>query len=58
MQCQNGLGYFIAYDNLFQTWLAMGKDFNVSYVRDALSAFERNISPTHKKLFHKIYLKD
>ena len=33
----------------------MGKDFNVSNVRDALSAFERNISVSHKKLFHGIF---
>lgn len=54
-QCQNGIGYFISYDNLFSTWLQMGKDFNVSNVRDALSAFERNISVSHKKLFHGIF---
>lgn len=40
-QCQNVIGYFIAYDNLFSTWLQMGKDFNVSNVRDALSAFDK-----------------
>ena len=55
IQCQNAIGYFISYDNLFSTWLAMGKDFNVSNVRDALSAFERNISESHKKLFHGIF---
>lgn len=54
-QCQNGIGYFISYDNLFSTWLQIGKDFNVSNVRDALSAFERNISVSHKKLFHGIF---
>ena len=25
------LGYFIAYDNLFSTWLAMGNDFDVTH---------------------------
>ncbi len=43
------LGYFIAYDNLFSTWLAKGSDFDVSNVRDALSAFERLIHTNHKK---------
>ena len=43
-------GYFISYKNLFSTWLTMGKDFDVSNVRDALSAFNRLISPTHKKV--------
>lgn len=48
-------GYFIAYDNLFSTWLAKGSDFEVSNVRDALSAFNRLINPTHKKLFDGIF---
>lgn len=46
---QENIGYFIAYKDLFSTWLAMGKDFDVSNVRDALSAFSRLISNTHKK---------
>ena len=33
----------------------MGKDFDVSNVRDALSAFSRLISPTHKRVFEKIF---
>lgn len=49
------LGYFIAYDNLFSTWLAKGSDFDVSNVRDALSAFDRLIHPNHKKLFDGIF---
>ena len=35
---QKNIGYFIAYKDLFSTWLTMGKDFDVSNVRDALSA--------------------
>lgn len=53
--CQNGLGYFISYDNLFSTWLKKGRDFNVGDVRDALSAFSRLISDTHKKVFANIF---
>lgn len=49
------LGYFIAYDNLLSTWLAKGRDFDVSDVRDALSAFERLIHPNHKKLYDGIF---
>ncbi len=49
------LGYFIAYDNLFSTWLEQGSDFDVSNVRDALSAFDRLIHPNHKKLFDGIF---
>ena len=52
---QENIGYFISYENLFSTWLSMGKDFDVSNVRDALSAFSRLISNTHKKVFDKIF---
>lgn len=52
---QGDLGYFIEYKNLYSTWLASGADFNVGDVRDALSAFDRNISPTHKSLFGEIF---
>lgn len=52
---QKNLGYFIHYNNLFSTWLKMGKDFSVGNVRDALSAFNRLISPTHKKVFDGIF---
>lgn len=53
--CQQDLGYFIAYDNLFSTWLAKGNSFTVDNVRVALSAFNRLISDTHKKVFNKIF---
>ena len=53
--CQQLLGYFISYENLFSTWLKKGRDFDVSNVRDALSAFNRLISETHKKVFSKIF---
>ena len=52
---QRNIGYFISYDNLFSTWISMGSDFDVSNVRDALSAFSRLIYPTHKKVFDKIF---
>lgn len=53
---QKNIGYFIEYKNLFSTWLKMGSDFNVGNVRDALSAFNRLINPTHTKVFNKIFL--
>ena len=53
--CQRQLGYFITYDNLFSTWIEKGKDFSVANVRDALSAFSRMISDSHKKVFNKIF---
>jgi type I restriction enzyme M protein len=54
-EIQKGLGYFIAYNDLFSTWLEMGKDFDVSNVRDALSAFSRLINTSHKKVFERIF---
>lgn len=52
---QQNLGYFISYNNLFSTWISIGRDFDVSNVTDALSAFNRNISSSHKKVFEKIF---
>lgn len=52
---KKNIGYFIAYENLFSTWINKGKDFDVANVRDALSAFSRLISPKHKKLFDGIF---
>ena len=54
-QCKKNLGYFIAYDHLFSTWLSMGKDFDVSNVTDALSAFERLINESHRKVFDGVF---
>jgi len=52
---QKNVGYFIAYENLFSTWIAMGSDFGVANVHTALSAFSRLIDPVHKKLFEGIF---
>jgi type I restriction enzyme M protein len=52
---KGNLGYFIAYDHLFSTWIEKGKDFEISNLRDALSAFNRLISVKHKKLFDGIF---
>jgi type I restriction enzyme M protein len=53
--CKKKNGYFISYNNLFSTWVKLGKDFDVSNVTDALSAFERNIGSTYKAVFDKIF---
>lgn len=45
---QNNVGYFIEYNNLYSTWIEKGKNFDVSDVTDALSAFNRLISSTRK----------
>ncbi|KGF09359.1 type I restriction-modification protein subunit M [Tissierellia bacterium S5-A11] len=52
---RENLGYFIAYDNLYSTWLSKGGDFEISDVRDALSAFDRNIGKAYKKIFENIF---
>lgn len=49
------LGYFIAYEDMFSTWINMGSDFSVDNVRTALSSFSRLISPSHKKVFEGIF---
>ena len=48
-------GYFIAHKDLFQTWVKKGKDFEIADVRDALSAFDRNVAPAHRKVFDNIF---
>jgi len=54
---QRNIGYFIAHDNLFSTWIEKGSDFDASNVTDALNAFNgRNINPDHKRLFDNIFL--
>ncbi|WP_303815526.1 type I restriction-modification system subunit M [Acidaminococcus timonensis] len=52
---QNNLGYFIAYKDLFSTWLAMGTDFTIDNVRTALSSFTRLISQNHRNVFEGIF---
>jgi len=52
---QKNLGYYIAYENLFSTWIEKGSDFSVSDVRDALSAFTRLVNPTHNSVFDGIF---
>lgn len=53
--CQSNLGYFIAYENLFSTWIRAGVDFSVGDAQTALSAFNRLIGRTHKKVFQGIF---
>jgi len=53
--CMDNLGYFIAYKNLFSTWIRIEEDFSIENVTVALSAFERYISPEYKKVFANIF---
>ncbi|WP_449302110.1 type I restriction-modification system subunit M [Pseudoxanthomonas mexicana] len=52
---KSNIGYFIAYPHLFSTWIEHKGDFDVSHVREALSAFSRLIHPNHKRLFEGIF---
>lgn len=52
---KQNLGYFIAYDHLFSTWIEKGNNFDVTDVRDALNEFSFNIEPTYKNLFENIF---
>lgn len=52
---QQGIGYFISYENLYSTWLDKGNDFNVENVRIALSAFGRLINKSHERVFKDIF---
>ena len=49
------LGYFIAYENLYSTWLSKGADFDVADVTDALSAFSRLVDSNHRHVFDRIF---
>lgn len=52
---RKNMGYFIAYEDLYSSWLAKGSDFDVSDVTDALSAFSRLVNPNHKHVFDHIF---
>ncbi len=52
---QKNIGYFIAYDNLFSTWISKGGDFSADDVTIALSAFSRLINKSHKKVFTGVF---
>ena len=56
--CQERLGCFIAYENLFSTWMKnVESSFSVADVTKALNAFVRNIDsrPDHQKLYRDIF---
>lgn len=52
---RKNMGYFIAYEDLYSSWLAKGSDFDVSDVTNALSAFSRLVNPDHKHVFDHIF---
>ena len=52
---RKNVGYFIAYENLFSTWISKGSDFKADDVTVALQAFSRLIDPHHKKVFDGVF---
>ena len=52
---QSNIGYFIAYENLFSTWISKGSDFKADDVTVALQAFSRLIDTHHKKVFDGVF---
>ena len=52
---RKNVGYFIAYENLFSTWISKGNDFKADDVTVALQAFSRLIDPQHKKVFDGVF---
>lgn len=52
---RSNIGYFIAYDNLFSTWISKGSDFKADDVTVALQAFSRLIDTHHKKVFDGVF---
>lgn len=52
---QSNIGYFIAYENLFSTWISKGSDFKADDVTVALQAFSRLVDKNHKRVFDGIF---
>ena len=53
--CQQNIGYFIEYKNLFSFWIKNGSDFQIRDVRTALSAFNRLIGNNYNKVYSNIF---
>ena len=52
---QDELGYFIAYDDLFSSWVDKGINLVTSDVSDALIRFNSQIKPEYKKVYDNIF---
>ncbi|PRQ11648.1 type I restriction-modification system subunit M [Corynebacterium sp. 13CS0277] len=54
-QTQDELGYFIAYGDLFSTWEEDLNDLRPSRVIEATLAFDAQVNPAYKSIFHEIF---
>lgn len=53
--CKNNVGYFIAYNNLFSTWLKPDSSFSVADLNVALNSFDRLVSSNYKSVYNGIF---
>lgn len=53
--CKRHLGYFIAGNSLFSSWILNKKEFQIKDVRIALTAFDKNIGQNYKKVYSNIF---
>ena len=52
---QASLGYFIEYDDLFSTWEANLSELKPSWITEAALAFDAQVNPAYKGIFHEIF---
>ncbi|MDY6355382.1 MAG: class I SAM-dependent DNA methyltransferase, partial [Lachnospiraceae bacterium] len=52
---QGRLGYYIAYDDLFSSWVEKGINLCTADVSDALIRFNSQINPEYKKVYENIF---
>lgn len=52
---QRELGYFIAFGDMWDTWIAAGSDFEFKDVTDGISRFNRFVHSKHKRLFEGVF---
>ena len=45
--CKNNIGYFIAYDHLFSTWIKPDSDFNIGDLSVSLNSWKSHTNLTH-----------
>ena len=54
--CQQHIGYFIEYKNLFSTWLLPESTFSVAELSVALNRFDSLISDNYKRVYENIFV--
>jgi len=52
---KDNLGYFIAFEDLFSTWVEKGEELQASDVINGLNHFELNVSADYKHVFEGVF---